>query len=122
MTDGLTLAQVWRTDAPAVLAALLRRHGDYGDCEDAVQEAAEAAVRQWPRTGTPAAPRASLVRVASRRLIDRVRADTARTRREEQALDDGARAVAHSAAPGQAAAAGQDGISSASCCSARTRH
>lgn len=108
MTDELTLAQVWRTEAPAVLAALLRRHGDYGDCEDAVQEAAEAAVRQWPRTGTPASPRAWLVRVASRRLIDRARADTARTRREEQSVD-GAPAAAHSAVPGQAAAAGQDG-------------
>jgi predicted RNA polymerase sigma factor len=31
---------VWRQEAPHVLAALLRRYGDLGDCEDAAQDAA----------------------------------------------------------------------------------
>jgi RNA polymerase sigma factor (sigma-70 family) len=79
------LEDVWRRQAPHVLGALLRRYGDLGDCEDAVQDAAEAAAAQWPAGGVPDDPRAWLIRVASRRLIDRVRADTARTRRE--ALD-----------------------------------
>ncbi|MFC7544878.1 RNA polymerase sigma factor [Plantactinospora sp. GCM10030261] len=79
------IEDVWRREAPHVLGALLRRHGDLGDCEDAVQEAVEAAVAQWPTEGVPDDPRAWLVRVASRRLIDRVRADSARARRE--ALD-----------------------------------
>ncbi|UNX56408.1 siderophore-interacting protein [Georgenia sp. TF02-10] len=74
---------VWRHESPHVLAALLRRHGDLADCEDAAQEAAEAAARQWPRDGVPDNPRGWLVRVASRRLIDRVRADLARAAREE---------------------------------------
>ncbi|MEU8898675.1 sigma-70 family RNA polymerase sigma factor [Nocardia sp. NPDC048505] len=73
----------WRRESPHVLAALLRRHGDLGDCEDAAQEAAEAATAQWGRDGVPADPRGWLITVASRRLIDRVRADRARTRREE---------------------------------------
>lgn len=73
---------VWRRESPHVLAALLRRHGDLGDCEDAVQEALEAAVRQWPADGVPDNPRGWLVRVASRRLVDRVRSRTARERRE----------------------------------------
>ncbi|WP_422770444.1 RNA polymerase sigma factor [Plantactinospora sp. WMMC1484] len=72
---------MWRREAPHVRAALLRRYGDLGDCDDAVQDAAEAAAAQW-RTGLPDDPRAWLIRVASRRLIDRVRADSARTRRE----------------------------------------
>jgi RNA polymerase sigma factor (sigma-70 family) len=76
------LEDVWRREAPHVFAALLRRHGDLGDCEDAVQEAAEAATAQWPIGGVPDDPRAWLIRVASRRLIDRVRADSARARRE----------------------------------------
>ena len=76
------LADVWRQESPHVLAALLRRHGDLGDCEDAAQEAVEAAARQWPRDGTPENPRAWLIRVASRRLIDRVRADRSRLARE----------------------------------------
>ncbi|MBF6328898.1 RNA polymerase sigma factor [Nocardia transvalensis] len=74
---------VWRRESPHVLAALLRRHGDLGDCEDAAQEAAEAAARQWDREGVPDNPRGWLIRVASRRLIDRVRADRARAGREE---------------------------------------
>lgn len=73
---------VWRHESPHVLAALLRRHGDLGDCEDAAQEAAEAATLQWSRDGLPANPRGWLITVASRRLIDRLRADGARTGRE----------------------------------------
>ena len=74
---------VWRRESPHVLAALLRRHGDLGDCEDAAQEAAEAAARQWECDGVPDNPRGWLIRVASRRLIDRLRADHAREGREE---------------------------------------
>jgi RNA polymerase sigma factor (sigma-70 family) len=74
---------VWRRESPHVLAALLRRYGDLGDCEDAAQEAAEAAARQWERDGVPDNPRGWLIRVASRRLIDRVRADGTRAGREK---------------------------------------
>ena len=77
------LADVWRREAPHVLAALLHRYGDLGDCEDAAQDAAAAATAQWPVEGVPADPRAWLIRVASRRLIDRFRADRARRHREE---------------------------------------
>jgi RNA polymerase sigma factor (sigma-70 family) len=79
------LDDVWRREAPHVLGALLRRYGDLGECEDAIQDAAEAAAAQWPLRGVPDDPRAWLIRVASRRLIDRVRADTARFRRETHA-------------------------------------
>lgn len=84
MSAARVVEDVWRHEAPHVLAALLRRHGDLADCEDAVAEAVEAALAQWPSAGAPRDPRAWLVRVASRRLIDRVRADTARARREER--------------------------------------
>jgi RNA polymerase sigma factor (sigma-70 family) len=65
-----------------VLGALVRRYGDFDRAEDAVQEALLAASTQWPRDGMPHDPRAWLVRVASRRLIDHWRADDARARRE----------------------------------------
>ncbi|ANS79754.1 RNA polymerase sigma-70 factor, ECF subfamily [Serinicoccus hydrothermalis] len=81
--DAKTYEQVWRAERRHVLAALARRHGDPADCEDAVQQALLAAAEQWPREGMPQSPRAWLVRVASRRLIDQVRADEARRRREE---------------------------------------
>ncbi|GLW68801.1 RNA polymerase sigma24 factor [Kitasatospora phosalacinea] len=71
--------------APQVLAALLRRHaGAFDACEDAVQEALLAAAEQWPRDGRPDNPRGWLVTVASRRLVDLVRADRARREREER--------------------------------------
>lgn len=73
---------VWRRESAHVLAALLRRHGDLGDCEDAAQEALAAAAVQWEADGVPDNPRGWLVRVASRRLVDQVRADRARAARE----------------------------------------
>jgi RNA polymerase sigma factor (sigma-70 family) len=68
--------------APQVLAVLVRRHGQFDACEDAVQEALLAAARQWPHEGVPERPRSWLLTVASRALIDAWRADSARRRRE----------------------------------------
>jgi RNA polymerase sigma factor (sigma-70 family) len=73
--------------APQVLGALARRHGRFDLCEDAVQEALLAAAVQWPRDGVPDNPRGWLVTVASRRLIDELRAEDARSRREELTAD-----------------------------------
>ncbi|TQS26898.1 RNA polymerase sigma factor [Microbispora sp. KK1-11] len=67
---------------PQVLGALVRRHGQFEGCEDAVQEAVLAAAVQWPAEGVPDNPRGWLVTVASRRLIDQMRSDHARRERE----------------------------------------
>jgi predicted RNA polymerase sigma factor len=71
--------------APRVLGALVRRHGQFDVCEDAVQEAMLAAARQWPRDGIPERPGAWLTTVAIRTLVDRWRSDSARRRRETAA-------------------------------------
>ena len=71
-----------RNLAPAVLSALLRRYRDFGGCEDAVQEALLAAAMQWPTQGLPDNPKGWLISVATRRLTDQIRADTARRLRE----------------------------------------
>jgi RNA polymerase sigma factor (sigma-70 family) len=76
------LEGVWRRFAPEVLAALVRRSGDFDAAEDAVQEALLAAARQWPADGTPDDPKAWLIRVASRRLVDQRRAEQSRADRE----------------------------------------
>jgi RNA polymerase sigma factor (sigma-70 family) len=69
--------------APRVLGVLVRRHGRFDACEDAVQEALlEAAVR-WREHGVPASPQGWLVTVATRRLTDQLRSESARRRREE---------------------------------------
>lgn len=67
---------------PQVLGTLVRRHGRFEGCEDAVQEAVLAATVQWPAEGVPDNPRGWLVTVASRRLIDQMRSDHARRERE----------------------------------------
>ncbi len=69
--------------APQVLGTLVRRYGQFDACEDAVQEALLAAARQWPASGAPETPRSWLVAVASRRLVDEWRSESARRRREE---------------------------------------
>jgi len=68
--------------APQVLGALVRRHGQFDTCEDAVQEAMLEAVVAWPDRGVPDSPKGWLMTVASRRLIDEVRSEHARRRRE----------------------------------------
>lgn len=77
------LDELYRSCAPRALAALVRRYGDFGTAEDAVQEALLAAARQWPGEGVPQDPTAWLVTVASRRLIDQQRAEHARAEREQ---------------------------------------
>ncbi|MFC8273221.1 RNA polymerase sigma factor [Streptomyces sp. NPDC057271] len=85
MDEKETVEDLLRRHAPQVLGALVRRYGNFDAAEDAVQEALLAAARQWPESGTPANPRGWLIRVASRRLTDQLRADEARARREETA-------------------------------------
>ncbi|MEO3762670.1 sigma-70 family RNA polymerase sigma factor [Streptomyces sp. B5E4] len=67
---------------PQVLGALTRRTGDFDRSEDAVSEAMLAAAQQWRAEGVPADPRAWLVTIASRRLTDMWRSESARRRRE----------------------------------------
>nr|WP_237534842.1 sigma-70 family RNA polymerase sigma factor [Streptomyces sp. SID3343] len=71
-----------REVAPQVLGVLVRRHGQFDACEDAVQEALLAAAVQWPREGVPDNPRAWLITVADRRMIDLWRSERARRNRE----------------------------------------
>jgi RNA polymerase sigma factor (sigma-70 family) len=83
--SGMTepdLGDLLRELTPQVLGALVRRHGQFEGCEDAVQDAVLAATVQWPAEGMPGNPRGWLVTVASRRLIDQARSDHARRERE----------------------------------------
>lgn len=75
------LARVQREDGPRLLATLARRLGDIDLAEDVVQDAAEAALETWPRTGVPASPLAWLFTTARRKAIDRLRRDAVQARR-----------------------------------------
>jgi RNA polymerase sigma factor (sigma-70 family) len=91
LTKALTpqAEHLLRELAPKVLGSVARRSGDFDAAEDAVQEALVAAATQWPNEGVPENPRGWLIRVASRRLNDHRRSDSARRQRETQALHFG---------------------------------
>jgi RNA polymerase sigma factor (sigma-70 family) len=95
VTAGHHLEDLLRVLAPQVLGTLVRRHGQFDACEDAVQEALVAAALQWAKDGVPGNPRSWLLTVASRRLVDEWRSESARRRREEAA------ATLELAGPGQ---------------------
>jgi RNA polymerase sigma factor (sigma-70 family) len=71
--------------APQVLGAVVRRFGDFDSAEDAVQEALLAATQHWSTDGVPVAPRGWLIQTAERRMIDQLRSENARRRREDVA-------------------------------------
>lgn len=72
-----------RTLVPQVIGILVRRGTSFAAAEDAVQEALVEAVQSWP-THPPREPRSWLLGVATRRLIDAARSDSARRAREER--------------------------------------
>jgi RNA polymerase sigma factor (sigma-70 family) len=97
--------------APEVLGVLLRRHGQFDACEDAVQEALLAAALQWPSEGVPEHPRAWLITVASRRLTDAWRAEHARRDREDADFAAVPPSDLRAPAPGDEVPSGDDTLS-----------
>ncbi|GAA0580995.1 sigma factor-like helix-turn-helix DNA-binding protein [Paractinoplanes ferrugineus] len=77
------ITHLLREHAPTVLGVLARRCGSFDDAEDAVQEALIAAHLSWPEHGVPDNPRGWLLQTATRKLIDQIRNERARRRREE---------------------------------------
>ena len=84
--DANAVEPLLRELAPQVLGVLVRRHGRFDICEDAVQEALLAAATQWPADGLPANPAGWLITTASRRLVETLRNEAARQRREQNYL------------------------------------
>ena len=82
--ESLPIEALLRELSPQVLGILVRRHGQFDACEDAVQDALLAASQQWPADGIPDSPRSWLVTVANRRLVDEWRSESARRRRESE--------------------------------------
>jgi RNA polymerase sigma factor (sigma-70 family) len=85
VTTEVHIEGLLRQLAPQVLGALVRRHGQFDACDDAVQEALMAGAVQWAADGIPENPRGWLVTVAGRRLTDHLRSEVARRRREDTA-------------------------------------
>ncbi|MEJ7630853.1 MAG: sigma-70 family RNA polymerase sigma factor, partial [Nocardioidaceae bacterium] len=79
-----TLADTVRLEGARVLATLVRTTGSVSVAEDAVQDASLAALRDWPRSGIPAQPRAWLTVAARRKAIDILRREGRRVDKERE--------------------------------------
>lgn len=91
------LAETVRLEGARVLATLIRTLGSLQLAEDAVQDAAVAALQTWPRDGIPDDPRAWLTVTARHKAYDALRREAARPGKELAAT--GAALVAPDLAP-----------------------
>ncbi len=66
----------FREEWGRIVAALIRRTGDWDLAEECAQEAFTEALRRWPVDGVPHRPGAWLTTVAGNRAIDRLRRGT----------------------------------------------
>lgn len=89
-TQNSSIEDLLRELTPYVLGSVIRRFRDFAAAEDAVQEASLAAAIQWQRDGLPSNPQAWLTKVASRRMVDHIRGESARRRRESEMVLDAA--------------------------------
>ena len=76
------LTRVVRDEGARLLATLIRTVGDFSIAEEAVQEAAIAALRHWSAYGLPDEPRAWLTTTARRKAIDIIRRERVRVGKE----------------------------------------
>jgi RNA polymerase sigma factor (sigma-70 family) len=105
---GARIEDLLRGLAPQVLGVLVRRHGQFDACEDALQEALLAAAVQWPDEGIPENPYGWLITVASRRLTDQWRSEHARRGREDTAAAQEPPGAGVALPPGHSDEAGSD--------------
>ncbi len=87
MDTDAALAETVRIEGTRILATLIRTVGSLHIAEDAVQEAALRALRDWPRTGVPDEPRAWLTVTARRVAIDLLRREGARAQKERASVE-----------------------------------
>jgi RNA polymerase sigma-70 factor (ECF subfamily) len=64
---------VYRSESRRIFATLIRLLGDFELAEDALHDAFNAALEQWPKEGIPANPRAWLVSAGRFKAIDAMR-------------------------------------------------
>ena len=82
VTPEEQLAETVRREGARVLATLVRTLGSLQLAEDAVQDAAVAALQTWPRDGIPGDPRAWLTVTARHKAYDALRREAARPGKE----------------------------------------
>jgi DNA-directed RNA polymerase specialized sigma24 family protein len=83
--DHGDVARVFREEHGRAVAILVRVFGDIDIAEDAVQEAFTIACERWPKAGVPPSPAGWIITTARNREIDRLRRESSRAQRHEQA-------------------------------------
>lgn len=73
-----SIEQVFRQEYGRIVASLIRVFDDFDVAEEALQDAFEVALTNWPRDGLPDNPAAWLTTVAKRKAIDRARREQVR--------------------------------------------
>ncbi|MFD6157787.1 RNA polymerase sigma factor [Nocardia sp. NPDC060256] len=83
---AVSIDGIYRAEFGRALATVARLVGDIGLAEDAVQEAFTDALRSWPDRGVPANPGAWITTAARNRAVDRLRRESARNGKEQDAF------------------------------------
>ena len=79
------ITRVHREEWARVVALLTRRFGDLDVAEEMAAEAFAVAVERWPTDGVPPNPGAWIVTTANRRGIDRLRRESRRDEKQQEA-------------------------------------
>lgn len=69
------ISSIIREEWGRILASLIKNIGDLQLAEDSLQDAVEAALKNWAVSGLPDSPAAWLLKTARRKAIDRLRRD-----------------------------------------------
>lgn len=83
------LDTVFREEHGRVVGALVRRFKDLDLAEDAAADAFEIALQRWPAEGVPPNLGGWLTTTATRRVLDRLRRESARDAKETEAMAAG---------------------------------
>ncbi|WP_307812389.1 DUF6596 domain-containing protein [Phycicoccus sp. CSK15P-2] len=84
--DALTTVDtLYRAEFGRIVAGLTRRFGDLSLAEEMTQEAFSEAVRRWPEEGIPPRPAGWLTVTARNKALDRVRRESTRDSRHQEA-------------------------------------
>ena len=68
-----TINQIVKEEWGRILSCIVKNVGDLQLAEDCLQDAVEAAIKNWPNKGIPKTPAAWLISVAHRKAVDKLR-------------------------------------------------
>ena len=116
------IERIFREEYGRVVASLVRRFGSIDIAEDAAAEALLAAVERWPGDGVPPNPGGWLTTTAARKAIDKIRRESHRDAKHQQAAMIEHNSLNLTSPPARSRTTGSDSSSSAATPPWRRRH